>query len=545
MRIASPAVVLLASVCLWGTLAVAFPPVHQDFPLNDDWAFARSVFRFAAGDGIHYFHWASMPQLGQWLWACPFLWLLGPSHFALRVSTIVLSWVGLSAFHDLLRQEGVGARSAAVATAALAFNPLFFLLQGTFMTDVPALSFALAALALYGRAFERGRLRVAVAAAAVATLAAATRQNTVGVAGAAAVLLWRRPALRLQSAWLATVLTPAAAGVAVHFWFVGRADVRPVQPGFPGADGLLLLPFLVIHLGGLAAAPVLALRPRDGSWRWFTVGLAALGLAAVGWSAFAQYLPWGSLFPYSENMLTPFGAFAGSPLSGKFIVGDRPLLLGGGARLVLTAAGCVAGAALPARARATWGRGAGTGPILLFTLWQVPFLLVAPEVYDRYLLVLLPGLIFLAVPRGEVSRYGWIWASIVLVAFGLVSVGLMHDWLAWNSARWELGLRACGTGRIDTRDVEGGIEWDGWFAPGRPARFTARPRTGLTLPFTHDWFPEVTGWFALSFSELPGTVRVDAEPYSFWLLPGRRQFFLIAMPQVIHPQRRSPSTGRP
>ena len=40
------------------------------------------------------------------------------------------------------------------ATAALAFNPLFFLLQGTFLTDVPALSLALVSLALYGRAFQ-------------------------------------------------------------------------------------------------------------------------------------------------------------------------------------------------------------------------------------------------------------------------------------------------------------------------------------------------------------------------------------------------------
>jgi hypothetical protein len=73
--------------------------------------------------------------------------------------TIVLSWLGLAAFYDLLRQENLGSRTAAFATAVLALNPLFFLLEGTFMTDVPALSFALVALALYGRAIKSGDWR--------------------------------------------------------------------------------------------------------------------------------------------------------------------------------------------------------------------------------------------------------------------------------------------------------------------------------------------------------------------------------------------------
>jgi hypothetical protein len=61
---------LLASVAaLWGILFIAIPPWDQEFPLNDDWAFARGAFDFARGDGFHYLQWASMPQLGQWLWA--------------------------------------------------------------------------------------------------------------------------------------------------------------------------------------------------------------------------------------------------------------------------------------------------------------------------------------------------------------------------------------------------------------------------------------------------------------------------------------------
>src|ERR1700731_1067845 len=158
MRISPIALPVAGSALLWALIFFSIPPPEQELPLNDDWAYSRGVILFAQGDGIHYSNWASMPQLGQWLWALPFLAVFGKSHMALRLSTIVLSWFGLWAYYDLLRQEGVSDWKAALLVATLAFNPLFFLLQGTYMTDVPALSMSLAALAIYGRALAGGRL---------------------------------------------------------------------------------------------------------------------------------------------------------------------------------------------------------------------------------------------------------------------------------------------------------------------------------------------------------------------------------------------------
>lgn len=522
------AVVLLASATAWGVLMGAFPPAGQNFPLNDDWAFARGAFLFAQGEGIHYAGWASMPQLGQWLWACPFLWLLGASHFALRVSTIVLSWLGLWAFYDLLRGEGVERRPAAFATATLAFSPLFFLLQGTFLTDVPALALSLAALALYRRGFADNRPALLAAGCAVAVLAAVTRQNTVAVAAAAGLLLWRTPALRRNPLALGAVLLPFAAGLVAHVWFGRRADGVPAVPGVPPPDLVLLLPFAVTHFLGLASLPALALDPWPRSWKSFALTLAVLAGCALYWAGNASYLPYGGLFPYTENMLTPWGAFAGSQFTGPLQVGHRPVLLGWGARLVLTAVGCVAGALLVLRLIERVRAGTPAGPILLYSLCQIPFLLIAPEFYDRYLLVLVPGALALAVERQPASAPRWLPGLGVLVAVGLVSVCLMHDWLAWNAARWELGRRALER-HIPARAIEGGFEWDGWFGPGRqtPVR-SARP-PGLTLPLIHRRFGHVTGRFALSFSEVRGTTRIDSQPYSLWLPPGRHEFFLIRL----------------
>jgi hypothetical protein len=527
---------LSATAVAWGVLFAALPPAAQNFPLNDDWAFARGAFLFARGQGVHYSGWASMPQLGQWLWACPFLWLLGESHFALRLATIALSWLGLAAFHDLLRGQGVPPSRAALATAALAFTPLFFLLQGTFLTDVPALSLALLALALYGRALRRGSGGWLAGACAVAVLGALTRQNTLGAVGAAAVLLWREPLLRRRPLWWLGVLLPAAAGAAAHVWFQGREDVRPLTPSVPAPATLLALPFQVVHWCGLAALPLLLLEPGVRSWKAFTGALVLLSACAGYWYLYGGYLPYGGQFPYTENMVSPWGAFAGSRSTGPLVVGPRPLLLGTAERWLLTGLGCAAGAALVARAVRGWRPGDGARPLVLFTLWQFPFLLIVPDLYDRYFLFLLPGALVLAAGGepggggGVASRPRW-WAALAgAAAVAAVSVGLMHDWLAWNAARWALGRRALAH-HIHPLDIEGGFEWDASYAPvgEEPA---PGARRWPVLPFTRDWFPVVRGRYALSFADLAGARRVDAEPYTLWLWPGRHEFFLLEVPPL-------------
>lgn len=529
--------VLALSALAWLVLFACFPPQQQDFPLNDDWAFGRGALRFAHGEGIHYGKWASMPQLGQWLWACPFVWLLGPSFFALRVSTIALSWLGLWAFNDLLRGQGISNRRAAAATAALAFHPLFFLLQGTFMTDVPALSLALLALAFYARAVRNEQSGWLSAAIVVAILAGITRQNTLVVSLVAAVLIWRAPTLRKRPLWWLSVLLPLVAGAAVHLWFQQREDVRALKPTLLPPAPLLQLPFVLIHFAGLAALPILLLTPQRESWKPLAWVLGPILAFAGYWFLYGAYLPYSGLFPYTDNMLTPHGAFAGSHLSGGLlIVGNRPLLLNIPQRVFLSLLGCVAGALWILRTLPYWTSEKSMNPLLLFTLFQVPFLLLVEGVYDRYLLFFLPGILFLALPptvEGEgVRLWPQRFAFTALAALACLSVALMHDWLSWNAARWQLGRRAVQKRHLNPLHIEGGVEWNGWHAVvGEYPVRTALPRWPV-LPFTRDWFPSVQGRYCLSFSELKGARRVDAEPYSQWLLAGSPSFYLLEMPPL-------------
>jgi hypothetical protein len=534
----------LASACAWGIAFALVPPAQQNFPLMDDWAFGRSAFAFSAGEGIHYYSWASMPQLGQWLWACPFIWVLGPTFFSLRLSTIAMSWIGIASFYELLCQENWPKGRAALAAACLAFHPLFFTLQGTFMTDVPSLSLALAALALYGRALRNRNLGWLAFAAFVAILAGITRQNTVAVPCLAAIQLGRDATLRRQGRWWLAVTIPLVIGLVVHFWFQRRTDIIAVQPRVLPPPSLLLLPYLAIHWGGLTVIPLLALQPFPKSRRMFLATLLVLAANAGYWFYQGQFTSdLDGLFPYTGTMLSPWGIG-----SGDLHTGERPVVLDDACRILLTAIGCVGGALLAVRASAWEFRTLLSRPLFLFALSQIVFVFIAPALWDRYLLpsVVLGALELMsndhAAPEPTVSgRWGWAAALGLLAVSAGTSVVLMHDWLADNAAMWELGRRALARG-VDPADVEGGMEWNGWhqsadsLPQGRSWRELfailaikrkAGPPKGLTLESTRVWFPHVSGRYALSFSPLEGTQIVDSEPYVAWLSPGERRVYLL------------------
>jgi hypothetical protein len=526
VRLAIVALPLILSAAAWAVVFAAFPPRNHRFPLIDEWAFAREALDFARGGGIHYDGWASMPQLGQWLWSVPFVAAFGANLFALRLSTIVLGWLGLVAFYDLLRQLNVAAWQAAFATAAFALNPLFFLAQGTYMTDVPAVSFALMALCLYGRAFQRHDPRLLAPAAIVAVLGAMTREHAIAAPLTAGIVLAGTRELRRRAGWVISVLAPVMVGAATHFWFMSRPDIQPMPPEVPDLFRLAFTPWFIIHTLGLAALPVLLLDPWPRSWPRFGIALAATLGIAYFWYKHGDLFAFDGLFPYTIGLIDPHGVY-----SMNIVVGAtaRDAMLSLKAEALLTLAGCVGAAALidrlPTRLR-------GGNLLLIFGLFQTIPLFVTRALYDRYLIFLIPsGLYVVLTDQSEVVSRAWrrIRAEAALALFALASVGLMHDWLAWNTARWNVGRRAIERG-IDPWDIEGGFEWNGWYGPKPvPKRKPKAKPDGeaIMLRYTAEQFYYVRGRYALSFSVLKRTVPLDAEPFHLWMKRGTRQIFLV------------------
>jgi hypothetical protein len=377
---------------------------------------------------------------------------------------------------------------------------------------------------------------------------------------AAGLVLLAYPRLRFRPAWLLGVAIPAAAAVAAHSWLKSRPDYYALLPK-EGVDlgRVLLLAFTVTQYMGLTALPILLFEADLTSWRkpriWvgFLASLVFLAAGAVfyGWGLDQEgplrdwWNGWGKAgfwalfnerssvndtFPYLTNMLTPWGQFGVD----EIVMGERPQVFGLAVRTGLSAVGCVAGAALVVRVAARLRRGAWKESLTIFTVLHLPFLILPFVIFDRYYVVFMPGALFLATsPRADVlpdrllaASWRYVLGLAALALFALFSVALLHDWLSWNSARWTLGRRAVERG-IATQDIEGGFEWDSWYAPAPPYAEPPEKKSDLLLPYTNVMYGHISGRFALSFSVPQGATVIDREAYTSWLPPGQSNFYVV------------------
>src|SRR5262249_8964483 len=139
------------------------------------------------------------------------------------------------------------------------------------------------------------------------------------------------------------------------------------------------------------------------------------------------------LFPYGQNLISTEGAFTSTFYLDQY----RPQVLTKPIRYGLTAAAGFGASHLLA-SFIFWLRQAfPLRPLILFGLLVFALLLVSLP-FDRYWIFLIPSGIVLMCQADE-RPLGRVAAAALLLAYGAASVALMHDWLTWQGARWELG----------------------------------------------------------------------------------------------------------
>ena len=127
----------LIFIVLAFTSALLLIDPFGDFPLNDDWSFARAVKTLITEGEFRPTDWTSMPLVTNVLWGALFCLPTGFSFDALRLSTIVSSLLGVIGTFLIMREIRLSRPIALITALTLAFNPIYFSLSNTFMTDVP------------------------------------------------------------------------------------------------------------------------------------------------------------------------------------------------------------------------------------------------------------------------------------------------------------------------------------------------------------------------------------------------------------------------
>ena len=139
---------LLLIAALYGGLTSLVLPPLGEFPNIDDWDYAAAARQLAASGRLQFTDYPAMTLVSHVAWGAAFIRICGDSWLTLRVSTMVMAWIGGLSLYAVSRRLGGSPRLAAFATASYVLCPLVFALSYTFMTDITGASLMLLFLSL-------------------------------------------------------------------------------------------------------------------------------------------------------------------------------------------------------------------------------------------------------------------------------------------------------------------------------------------------------------------------------------------------------------
>lgn len=168
---ATPLLLLL----VFGLCEFCVNPIGN-FPLNDDWWYARLYYSLSGIRQNDPIQWPSAAFVGQYLWARTTALFFGHTLSALRASSILAAMLILWLFHKTTRLSSVSPWLALALTLCLLANPIFFSLSNSFMSDITFLLYAMGATLGLFVFVETHSTKSLIASCLLYTLAILTRQ---------------------------------------------------------------------------------------------------------------------------------------------------------------------------------------------------------------------------------------------------------------------------------------------------------------------------------------------------------------------------------
>jgi hypothetical protein len=520
---------------------------------------------------LHLSDWTATNLLTQVLWGALFCLPLGFSFTALRVSTLVLGWIGVLATFGILREAKASPRVALLGSLVIALNPIYVACAHSFNSDVPSFAFAMTSAYLLLRGLRLDSTACLAFGILSSLIAVMNRQSCLLVllAFGVAVLVKRGSNERT----LALALLPGASGLALNSaystWLVRRGEL----PWLFGNQITLLLDTLSAGLGHTASvfaqnlpamtvyvglflfpfliAVFLAFRSNFPSQRrWLASAVALLGLVA-GIAFTHAHGP----MPYAGNVLTAFGV-GPVTLNGYVARLDaRSLELLRRAWMNLSILGAAGGIVLLALLSSAaidavrWRRHDRSD-----RPWAVIFHFAVAGGYfaaigglgtsfwfDRYLIFPLPMLMAICVlavdkpPKLQTSAGIAALSGVWLLLAGAFAVAATHDYLAWNRARWRAIDRLMKEHAVPSTRIDGGLEFNGWYFGFRLK--TCNPEFREFPGVSHNWLAftclvdpssrDANRVYQMAFVPKAGFSVVDRSSFRRWLPWSRQDLFVL------------------
>jgi hypothetical protein len=472
-------------------LALFFIRPTGEFPLNDDWVYAKDiVMTLAAGKptitGLESAWGIPQLVLGYFLSKSVF------SYFTLRMIGIVSTVLAAGALGLLIKDLKFHVRLL-ILLCFYFFAPLF-IVSASFMTDMPFMALWILSLYLFNIWFQKPTYKGLVVACAVSVVATLQRQFGAFLPLTALLILFftkkadanfgggtqglkaKRGSLILLAALVFLPLPISQLWAKAGAGFVPRALPRP--------NPLRILRDMqgVLFFMSFGFFPLLIL--KGNVWLGFKDALpvrkniktlaGALGCGVVLFTVIRGAL--GGFMPYFRNQLSKFGLFEHN----EVLQGVREPLLDGAFEILFTLIGLFTalsfiGTMLKEKSIPTWPaikqwvhdyrrKPLQTNEFIYLTCGLCLFYtMIRAGIFDRYMLPAVPAFAIWLGGRinSQAEKRPLVLSYLVFLLIALYPATILFDYFRWNEARWEAAQFAVGQG-VEAKRVEAGYEWDGW-----------------------------------------------------------------------------------
>lgn len=473
-------------VLLW-IISIGIVNPNGDFPLNDDWAFAEGVYSIVETGSLVPSDWPAMTLVAQLYWGALFCKVFGLSGTVLRWCTLLSSLVAIITFYLLGCEMSKRRPLVAFATLVLFFNPLFFSLSFTFMTDVHFLCAILLAFFFFSKEIKTTKLGYWLLGTFFSIVATLIRQPGLMIPLTYALVALLQQTFRTNG--LIKAIAPLGLSVFAYLGYMqwlstGNEAAQTVHIIDHLVQGVLsnnLAYFLertvtVLLYMGLFLSPFVLFTLRSHFWTspkltiW-KIGLTVMLLVVlyIGSTSF----PFGNVLYnlglgpkilkdtyWGDNIHPQLSLSTWKAMAYPSILITTLLAL----RLALSQHSLrwtIRGGPLQAQRLIRLA-------VLSVLVIYVLFLIIGPYLFDRYTLPLLAfGLLyFLPYDRSSFSKLGQKIAWVGLLGFALFSLFGTQHYLSWNRTRWQALDQLMREKKVAATKIDGGFEFNTWLKTG-------------------------------------------------------------------------------
>jgi len=470
----------VALLAVWAAAWLIVNP-RANVPVIDDWVYAWSVEHLLETGRLQVLDISAFYPVAQVLWGALVARFAGFSFVVLRGSTVVLSALGCAAVYLTLRELGSRRSTSLLGALALAFDPVYFALSFSFMTDVPFVSISTIALYWYVRSVRRDETWAAWVGCACAVAAFLVRPIGIVLPVAMLTALIGKP-LRRAAPIVATLLLIGAMQIEMPR-MLGALDWAAIRENYlswwftvPLASYLRWNVEVAI-VSVFPIAPLLIAYAADRR-RVIVAAAAAIALAIGCRVAFGQLLtPLIDGQTWSLQDIAARMMFDGEVGSSAWALRAAPFVAALG--LVAIAAASVIGLRGARRFREC--RRADLAVVTLIGL-HVVCINALWLFNDRYYMVLAPLLAIVGAQALDGERRGRLIACALIVVWAVIAISGTRDMLGVNEAAMlvERQLEADG---VPSWDIDAGYAFNGWRLYAHPEHLPPGANRRFDVPF--------------------------------------------------------------